>query len=178
MSVEPPALNPTPPIEIGPFAGKIARGSFRCGEREIDRWVVDCHKDHEKLKARVWAARVENGSVVGLYALRIRLEPDDDIEGGGQFFRREANHFAAVQLCYLATHWPFQRHGIGGLMTSHAIREFGHVAAKTGICALTLVAINEEKAAWYKKLGFRQYGADCAQPKLFLPAQSAIEMIG
>lgn len=118
-----------------------------------------------------------NGAVAAVYALRIRLESDEDIDGGTDVFRRERNHFAAVQLCYLATHRPFQRHGIGELMILHAIREFGIVADKTGICAMTLVAINAEKADWYKRLGFRQYGSECSQPKLFLPSRTAIDLL-
>lgn len=180
MSDAPPARNETPSLRIAPIAGKIPRRAFSCGEREIDRWVEDCHRDHDRLKSRTWTATLTNNTaaVASVYALRIRLESDDDIQGGHDVFRRESNHFAAVQLCYLATHRPFQRHGIGELMISHAIREFGFVADKTGICAMTLVAINGEKATWYESLGFRRYGADCAQPKMFLPAQTAIDLIG
>jgi GNAT superfamily N-acetyltransferase len=178
MSDAPQARNETPPLTIAPIAQKIGRRAFVCGEQQIDRWVVDCHRDHERLKSRTWTATLNNGSVASVYSLRIRLESDEDIDGGTDVFRRESNHFAAVQLYYLATHRPFQRHGIGELMILHAIREFGVVADRTGICAMTLVAINADKAAWYERLGFRKYGAACAQPKLFLPAQSAIDLIG
>lgn len=177
MSDALPARNDTPQVTISPIARRIERRTFVCGENEIDRWVVDCHKDHGRLKSRTWTATLNNGSVASIYSLRIRLESDEDIEGGKDVFRRESNHFAAVQLSYLATHRPFQRRGIGELMIMHAIREFGVVADKTGICAMTLVAINADKAAWYESLGFRSYGASCAQPKLFLPAQTAIDLL-
>lgn len=59
----------------------------------------------------------------------------------------------------------------------HALKQFGQVADQTGICALTLVAINADKAGWYEKLGFKRYGQDCQRPKMFFPAKTAIEMI-
>lgn len=59
-----------------------------------------------------------------------------------------------------------------------ALRDFGEVAQLTGICALTLVAINEQRANWYEGLGFRRYGTPCDRPKMFFPARSAIELIG
>ena len=179
MSSETPAEGrSTPSIEFKRLGQKIRRGAFVCGEREIDAWTTDAYKDHGRLTARTWAAHLKNNDeIAGLYALRIRLESDADIDGHNGVFRSEDSRFAAVQLMYLGVQRPLQRVGIGELMMVHAIREFAHVADRTGICAMTLVAINAEKAEWYRKLGFRQYGKDCERPKMFLPALTALAML-
>lgn len=169
---------PTPTIEFRRLGSKVGRGAFLCGEREIDDWVGSAFKHHERLNARVWAAHLKgNDAIAGFYALRIRLEPDNDIDGHGGAFRSEDSRFAAVQLMYLGVQQRLQGTGIGELMMGHAIREFGHVADRTGICAMTLVAINAQRADWYQRLGFRPYGTPCERPKLFLPAKAAIAMV-
>ena len=179
MNGEPSAARrATPTINFRRLDGKIPKGKFACGEKEIDRWSADAFKHHDQLKTRVWAGYLSgNNTPTSLYGLRIRLEADSDIEGNDGIFQSESKHFAAVQLSYLGVQRPMQRSGIGELTMLHAIKQFGLVADQTGICAMTLVAINGEKASWYEKLGFRRYGRPCLQPKMFFPARSAIEMI-
>lgn len=110
--------------------------------------------------------------------MTIRIESDQDIDGHGGVFRTQDRYFPAVQLCYLGVHRNLQGSGIGALLMAHAIREFGKVAMTTGICAMTLVAINEKRAKWYEEeWNFRRYGAPCDRPKMFFPAQSAIDLI-
>lgn len=174
----PPERPGPPPLDFKRLSGPIRRGSFICGEREIDAWCGDAHKDHEKLKLRVTTGHLRgNAAVAGLYALRIRLESDKDIGGHGGVFRTEYGYFSAVQLCYVAVQRQLQRQGIGRLLMARAIQEFGQVALSTGVCAMTLVSIDEAKARFYESLGFRRYGAPCNQPKMFLPARSAIELL-
>lgn len=169
---------PTPTVNFSRLEAKLGRGKFTCGENEIDKWSIDAFKHHEQLKTRVWAGFLEGSTTpASIYGLRIRLEPDSDIDGHEGIFRSELKHFAAVQLSYLGVQKSMQCQGIGELTMMHAIKQFGLVADQTGICAMTLVAINGDKAAWYEKLGFRRYGEECKQPKMFFPARSAIEMI-
>lgn len=176
----PPEQQAAPPtLEFRSLSGPIRRGSFVCGEREIDQWAGDAHKDHERLKLRVTTAHLSaNPNVAGLYALRIRLESDEDIDGSGGAFRTEHGHFSAVQLCYVAVQRTLQRKGIGRLLMARAIREFGQIVHLSGACAMTLVSIDEEKAAFYRSLGFRPYGKPSNQPKMFLPARTALELLG
>ncbi|MFN3779311.1 MAG: GNAT family N-acetyltransferase [Brevundimonas aurantiaca] len=170
---------PVPTFEFKRLSGPIQRGAFLCGYREIDQWVPGAHKEHKALKSRVVTAHLKgNPAVAGLYSMRIRLESDTDIAGHGKVFRTENGYFSAVQLCYLAVQRPLQGKGIlGPLLLTHAIREFGEVALRTGICALTLVAADERKAAFYRRMGFETYGKPCSMPKMFYPAQSAIDLI-
>lgn len=166
-------------LEFKSLSEPIRRGSFVCGEREIDRWCADAHKDHDRLKLRVTTGHLTgNPSVAGLYALRLRLESDKDIKGSDGVFRTEHGYFSAVQLCYVAVQRPLQRQGLGGLLMARAIQEFSHVVRLTGACAMTLVSIDEDKAKFYESLGFRRYGEPCNQPKMFLPGRTAIELTG
>lgn len=168
----------TPTLEFRSLSGPIRRGSFVCGEREIDQWVSEAHKDHDKLKLRVTTAHLSgNPNVAGLYALRIRLEADKDIDGNDGAFRTEHGYFSAVQLCYVAVQKELQRRGVGRLLMARAIQEFGQVVHLTGACAMTLVAIDEQKANFYRLLGFRPYGMPSKQPKMFLPARTALDLL-
>ncbi len=56
-----------------------------------------------------------------------------------------------------------------------AIEDFYEVASRTGILALTLVAIDAKTADFYRKLGFIDFGpANATQPQLLLPATTVI----
>ncbi len=170
----------TPPkLEFRRLAGRVKRGVFACGEREIDKWLVKSHNDHDQLKSRVTTAHLTgNPHPAAFYSLCIVVESDQDIEGhNGKLRIERAGAFAAVHLRYVATHKALQGRGIGASVMMEAITDFANVAKLTGICAMTLVAINEERAVWYEKLGFRRYGEPCARPKLLLPARSAIELV-
>lgn len=179
-SSEPPAERKVPELEFKALTGRIPKGSFSCGEREIDSWLLDAHKEHERLRCRVTTAHLKGNPLpAAFYGLRICVESDADIDGHGGGFRIEKGGvFAAVQLCYIGTQRALQKQGIGGVVMAHALRGFADVARLTGICAMTLVAINEERALWYEGLGFSRYGKPCDRPKLFLPARTAIELVG
>ena len=171
---------PTPPnLEFRHLSGRIGRAHFSCGEEEVDDYIYGAHKEHQQLKSRVVTAHLAGNSVpVGFYGLRISMEPDSDIDGHNGVFRTQRGHFAAVQICYLGVHHALQRRGIGELLMAHAVKEFGEVAIRTGICALTLVAINEQRAIWYERVGFKRYGKQPSpRPKLFFPARSATELL-
>jgi len=181
MSAEakPKAKGPTPPLEIKRFAGRVQRGAFSCGEREIDQWLLDGHRHHSNLKSRIMAAHLKgNATLAGFYSMSIQLESDEDIEGHGGVFRTQHKFFPAVRVGYLAVQRSLQACGIGSLLMTHAVREFGNIASSTGICALTLTAISEERADWYEReWKFRRYGKPCNRPKMFFPAQAAIDLI-
>lgn len=56
------------------------------------------------------------------------------------------------------------------------IDDFYEVAVRTGIFALTLVAIDQKTAEFYRKLGFIDFGPEnLTQPNLLLPASTVIE---
>ena len=69
-----------------------------------------------------------------------------------------------------------QRQKLGTVMMCAVLGDFYEVAVRTGVYALTLVAINQDVASFYRGLGFVPYGPDSDMPKLLLPSKSVIEM--
>jgi GNAT superfamily N-acetyltransferase len=169
----------TPTLDFRRLSGKVRRGDFVCGEPQIDKWFEKAHRYHATLRTRVITAHlIRNQTIAGFYGLTIRLESDEDIDGGANVFRLQDKFFPAVHLYYIGVQRPLQGCGIGSLLMTHAIREFGQVAIRTGICALTLVAINEDRAKWYEQeWNFSRYGKPSTRPKMFFPAQAAINLI-
>jgi GNAT superfamily N-acetyltransferase len=174
-----PPRKAVPTLQFKRLSGRVQRGAFVCGEPEVDRWLTEAHKDHERLKARVVTAHLAgNPNIAAFYGLRLHIEPDEDIDGSGNIFRMQHGYFTAVQLCYIGVQRPLQGNGIGGVVMAHALREFAEVVTRTGVCALTLVAINEKRAAWYEReLGFQRYGKPSPRPKMFYPARTALDLI-
>lgn len=121
---------------------------------------------------------VGNENPVGFYALTTRLEADNLLSPDHRLFSRaEKGYFTSVQLFYLAVQRSMQRQGLGTIIMGDVLRSFYEVANKTGIFALTLVAIDEPTAQFYRKLGFAPYGPNSGQPRMLLPAQTVIELV-
>jgi hypothetical protein len=59
------------------------------------------------------------------------------------------------------------------------VRDFYEIIIRTGICALTLTAIDHKTAEFYERLGFVRYGVNgaSAQPTMLLPSRSVIDLI-
>lgn len=171
---------PEPPtLEFKRLAADCNRGAFYCGDNDIDRWFKNnALQHHNDLKARVVTAHLlGNPAPVGFYATTIRIEPESWLEGRW-FSRPQSGYFSSVQLCSVAVHRKMQRQGIGRVMMAYAIKDFYEIVMKTGIFAMTLVALDKEVAKFYEKLGFVQYGdKEATMPRMLLPAQSVVEMI-
>ena len=58
-----------------------------------------------------------------------------------------------------------------------ALDDLYEVAVRTGVFALTLIAIDQKTAGFYRKLGFVDFGdPNATQPALLLPAASVIAL--
>jgi ribosomal protein S18 acetylase RimI-like enzyme len=120
-------------------------------------------------------------SVVGFYAMSIQLEKE--IELGSRHAagsKGQSGSFATVQLWSVAVQKPLQRQGYGTVLMGAALRDFYEIVIRTGIFSMTLQAANAEVAKFYEKLGFTRYGylSELAMPKMILPAQAVIDIIG
>jgi GNAT superfamily N-acetyltransferase len=171
-----------PTLEFKRLTAECGRGAFACGNGDIDSWFRNkAFKHHQDLKARVVTAHLlNNAKPVGFYAMTIRLEKDDQLDMPRRMLARpQSGHFTSVQLCSVAVQRSLQRQGIGTILMGAALQDFYEVAVRTGIYALTLVAVDREVAKFYERLGFVQYGnPDAMQPKMLLPADSVIETLG
>jgi ribosomal protein S18 acetylase RimI-like enzyme len=83
--------------------------------------------------------------------------------------------FPALQLQWLAVHNNHQGKGIGTIIMGRVIETFVESVVSFGVPVMTLVAANPRVAAFYRRLGFVQYGG-ASSPRMLLPAQSALEL--
>lgn len=173
-----PDSAPSNRLQFQPLSGPLRKGAFCCGVGEIDRWFEKAHKRHSRLEARITTAHFAgNSTPVAFYALCSALEHDGALSTSGvQSYFSKAGHFSCVQIPYIGVQQQLQGNGIGRHLMIAAIRDFAQVALLTGVCALTLVALDERRAAFYATLGFKEYDREHGRPKMLMPAQTAIDL--
>lgn len=171
-----------PALEIRRLCDDCRRSAFHCGNDDIDKWFkTKSLKHHNAFRCRVVTAHFPNNTApVGFYAMGYRMEKVSDLPsshrssfswwtGGGEF--------PVVHLQYVAVQKAMQRRGFGTIIMGSALDDFYEVAVRTGIFALTLTAVDEKTADFYRKLGFTDFGSSGAtQPRLILPADVVIEL--
>jgi GNAT superfamily N-acetyltransferase len=119
---------------------------------------------------------------VGFYATTMKLEREGDLKkeqrsllswdgwNGGKFF-------PVMHLRFVGVAKPLQRQGFGRVLMGAALDDFYEVAVRTGVFALTLVAVDKKTAEFYRKMGFVDFGdPEATQPALLLPAASVISL--
>lgn len=170
-----------PPLQFKRLTAECGRGAFVCGNQDIDAWFrKDAWDHHCQLRARVVTGHLPgNSTPIGFYAMTMRLEKEDQLDRQSRASSRsQSGYFMSAQLCSVAVHRGVQRQGLGTILMGAALVDFYEVAVRTGIYALTLIAVDQEIAKFYKKLGFGFYGdMNAIMPKMILPAASVMEMI-
>jgi GNAT superfamily N-acetyltransferase len=141
---------------IKPLDPAMDRAAFTCGEEELDEFFkTHAAEHHEKHLARVYVALYEN-RIVGYYWLVAQsraLDTSPELSG-----KLERVAFApCVCLGMLATHADLQGNGIGRALMMHAFGQTLAVAEHVGVYALTLEAIDQDKADTYERWGFQYF---------------------
>jgi GNAT superfamily N-acetyltransferase len=140
-----------------PLDSKMNRAAFCCGEPELDNFFHDfAGEHHEKYLARVTVALYE-GDLVGYYWLAAQSHASGRLseEAIGKLERIE---FApCIYLGMIGITEKLQGNGIGKALMLHAFAKTLEVAEHVGVYALTLEAIDEQKAATYKRWGFTPF---------------------
>jgi GNAT superfamily N-acetyltransferase len=154
------------------------RGDFDCDYIVINDFFNRLSLDyHQKLKSRIVTAHLDGSAKpVGFFAMKIWHEPEYEFSADSAFLSQwlYQKSLITVNLEWLAVSTEFQRREIGTHLMGQAIDDFYEVANRTGIAALTLQPIDEQKALFYKKLGFTAYGSRTI-PRMFLDSKSVIE---
>ncbi|HVM22511.1 MAG TPA: hypothetical protein VM308_04305 [Sphingomicrobium sp.] len=168
-----------PPLEFSQLCPDTNCGGFSCSNREINKWFQRKALKQHQSGAVVVTCVHERGHPqrpLGIYALATVAEEVRSLPGAYHRFR-QADHFSALQLVWLATDRGFTRRGLGELMVGQVIRTFAAVGRQIGLPHLIVIPAEqdyERLVQFYAKLGFATYRDGEA---MFLPIQSAVQAV-
>jgi GNAT superfamily N-acetyltransferase len=147
-------------LEIKPLDSEMDRAAFCCGEDELDEFFKDGAADcHEQYAARVYVALYER-AIVGYYWLVAQSLPLKNISESALAKLERVTFAPCIYLGMLAVDEQYQGNGIGKALMIHAFGRTIEVAEHVGVYALTLEAINQEKADTYKRWNFEYFVED------------------
>jgi predicted N-acetyltransferase YhbS len=157
-----------------PLLGDDPISDFRCGEPELDHWLVEKALKAEAAKtARTYVVtEVASGKVAGYYCLSAHSISRAEI-GGGRLARNTPDPVPVILLGRLAVDTAFQDAGLGSALLKDALVRTIAAAQAIGARALIVHTINDEVAGFYVRWGFR---AVPANPRtLFLALDRLLE---
>jgi GNAT superfamily N-acetyltransferase len=144
-------------LKIQPLDTKMDRAAFYCGEPELDDFFRDHAADHhQRYFARVYTAIYEN-QIVGYYWLVAQSHFPGKISQEALSKLERVSFAPCIYLGMIATHKSLQGQKIGKALMTHAFAQTLAAADHVGVYALTLEALNEEKAATYQRWGFKPF---------------------
>jgi GNAT superfamily N-acetyltransferase len=167
-------------LDIRPLVEDCPRDRFKCGVSEIDRWFAKkVWKHHVASKYRTVTAHLGgNNHPCGFYSLRVSSGDVKHLCAEDSERHGPADNFPAVQLTFVAVDRSMHGLGIGRLLMGHAMESVHTIATLAGTFAMTLVAIDEERAQFYESLGFKRYGPEQDRPMMLLPVETLFDLFG
>ncbi|GAA5507572.1 GNAT family N-acetyltransferase [Novipirellula caenicola] len=156
---------------VEPFERKSHdRTGFDCGVEVLNDWLATKISQYEKRDLARTYVLVEDGSVTirGYYALSnhtvvFEALPDDQAKGLPQI------DIPVVLLGRLAVDKNAHGEGLGEFLLMDALRRAEYLAARIGIQAVEVEAINDHAKQFYLKYGFTPLEDD--PQNLFLPVK-------
>nr|WP_232793217.1 GNAT family N-acetyltransferase [Caulobacter hibisci] len=161
---------PLDPSEITfePYAPGRAYGKFVCGEDMIDRWFREKAAIHHQDRCRVVVAHAPQFDYpIGFYALAFAVHGLNR-KALPAFFGQD--HFAALNLEWLAVHRGLQGNGLGMILMGRVLSDFAAINDIAHVPALTLKPISEAVVPFYKRIGFVSFQPKVRGGGLLLPA--------
>jgi len=143
-------------IVIGPLAGHHDRSAFDSGEPRVDNFLrLTARKHVAENLAAVRVAVIEGGNaVIGYHSLGAHSIDAADLPAGLAPKGRPYPGIGAFYLGFIGVHRPLQGKGVGRLLLRDAMRQTVAAAEHGGIAFLVLDALDEERAGFYRNLGF------------------------
>lgn len=143
-----------------PLEREHDRGSFACGEPELDRWLADHALGAQASgSARVFIS-TDGNRIVGYYALAAaQLQPG---EAGKRALKGQPQQrpIPAVLLARLAVDQGHQGKGLGRSLLQDAMLRTDAAAEELGIRLMPVHAKHAEAGRWYRGFGFEESPTD------------------
>lgn len=154
--------------------GRHVVDGFRCGESEIDTWLVRHAVIAERMRTAATYVWVAGGQVVGYYALAPHAVSRDDLP------TRVARNSPAMVPAYLIGKLgltrDWQGRGRGAALLLDACARLASVVASTPARVIVVDALNDTARGFYELHGFRRLGE---QPStLFMTSADLIATVG
>ena len=145
-----------PDIEIRPLDRLHRLGAFSCGLQRIDNWFRDrAWKEQKKNIIRVFCATFPGEhDVVGYYSLTFIAWDYEKAKGVVATKYEQLEPLPTIYLPRIGVSEEHAHQGIGSQLLKDAFRKSAAIADLAAITALSLHAVDQEKAGWYESLGF------------------------
>jgi ribosomal protein S18 acetylase RimI-like enzyme len=85
------------------------------------------------------------------------------------FFSRQHDCFPSLHIDWIAIRDDRQDQGLGTIVMGRILTIFHELINDTGLCAITLEALNERAEKFYRDLGFVRYGPPVLGRRMLLP---------
>ena len=152
-----------------PFDRKHHRvEEFTCGQETLDRWLrAYAGQSQRRDAARTFVTAEPDGAVAGYYTLvAAQVEHSAATAGVRQGL---SPHFPipVALLARLAVATPHQRRGLGRSLLLDALRRVLRASDELAVRALTVDALDEHAASFYRAFGFEP--SELASDTLMIP---------
>lgn len=174
-------------IRIEPLVDEHQRGAFACTNRTIQNYCRNnARKNNDAFMVRVFVACYgESRDVVGYYYLSLtsykigaKAEPVLHLDNTSDTKFERVEAVPAVYLGMIGVHTDYQRKGIGKLLMMDAIQRTAKIAQHAGLYALTLDALDENVAIYYKdQFGFQTFKEGNTGLEMFLPIKTIMDAV-
>jgi len=143
-------------IVIEPLGRNHDRAAFDSGEPRVDNFIRLTARKHITESLAVVRVVVVAGDrkVIGYHSLGAHSLDVGDIPSGLAPKGRPYPGIGACSLGFIGVHRPLQGKGLGRLLLRDAMRQTVAAAEHGGIAFLVLDAIDDQRAGFYRNLGF------------------------
>jgi predicted N-acetyltransferase YhbS len=140
--------------------GRHDASGFRCGNEQLDRWLVRYAGQNERRDAaRTFVATTDESVIYGYYTLVAgQLEHHEATAKTRQGLSRHFPIPVAI-LARLAIVSSKHGRGLGASLLSDALRRVCHASEQVAVRAVVVHAIDEGAATFYQQFGFRALSA-------------------
>lgn len=174
-------------VRVEPLDPKHNRGAFVCTNSTIQNYCRNnARKNNDAYMVRVFVACYGTSmDVLGYYYLALTSYKIGEGTGTIKHLDAASDHkfqrveaVPAVYLGMIGVHSGYQNLGIGRLMILDAVQRTAKIAQHAGLYALTLDALDEGVAGYYRdKFGFQAFKAGTTGLEMFLPIQTILEAL-
>jgi predicted N-acetyltransferase YhbS len=140
----------------GPFDRGLHRvDTFECGEEALDRWLRSYASQNQRRDAaRTFVTTDEDGNVVGYYTL-VAAQVEHE-QASANVRQGLSKHFPipVALIARLAVATPYQVAGLGRSLLLDALQRVLRASEELAIRAVTVDALGDNAAAFYRRFGF------------------------